>query len=703
MSARADSRAPAAADVVTWAALVAAVLAPTTVLRPLIDPAAWWSITVAGLAVAGLTLALARPRIRPFGVPSLLAAATGSLAVIVMENPQERWLVLPSPTALTAVAARVRAGLEAISSQAAPVEAEAGLGLVVAAGALVAFLLAEAFAVGCRAPALAGLPLLALWTPALLWNGQVAGAAIAVTIGAFLLVLAAQARPERARGSVTATATTLACAAVALALAVAVVPRVAALDVPRTYTDIAAAGSGQRLDLGLDLRDDLIRGPNSPVFTYTGVSPGELGALHTHTLSDFTGRQWRARSTAEEHIVLTTRLWPTAPDPSAANEEVTFTLPGVPDGRLPLPEMPRVAQTPQAYLPERDELMAQDEGGQSLTLTLVERPDSLDYWRGLDPSTLDRNPTYLDVPATGFEDEIAARAAEVTAGAASPYEQVLAIQNYLRNDPSFQYTTSVGPEHTNDAVWDFLNDGRGYCVQFATAMIVMVRTLGIEARMAVGYLPGDDEGGGGVVRAHDAHAWPQVRFPEAGWVRFEPTPSDRTSTAPAWASDPADAPPTEAPSTTAPTEPASEDPTTATSTTAAAAIAGEDTGGSTRGWTLALAAAIVAAAAAAGIVLTRRRDRERRATSISAAWDHALRMLGRSGLDDVDALTPLQVAALGADRLGELETADGAAAIAALSSLAVAMNDHRYGPAGSRATPEQAWRWADQLAAALGG
>src|SRR5699024_10684212 len=132
-------------------------------------------------------------------------------------------------------------------------------------------------------------------------------------------------------------------------------------------------------------------------------------------------------------------------------------------------------------------------------------------------------------------EEIATLTREIVADATSPYEQVLAIQNYLRNGSEFQYTTSVGPQRTPDAVWDFLTDGRGYCVQFATAMVIMVRTLGIEARMAVGYLPGDEtegEGEGGLVHAHDAHAWPQVRFPEVGWVRFEPTPADRSESAP---------------------------------------------------------------------------------------------------------------------------------------------------------------------------
>src|SRR5690606_12778697 len=104
----------------------------------------------------------------------------------------------------------------------------------------------------------------------------------------------------------------------------------------------------------------------------------------------------------------------------------------------------------------------------------------------------------------------------------------------------FEYSTTVPEPVTGDPVWDFLEDGRGYCVQFATAMTVMARSLGIPARMAVGFLPGTIQQGGGderffEVRGDRAHTWPELYFEGVGWVRFEPTPAEQSGFPPAYA------------------------------------------------------------------------------------------------------------------------------------------------------------------------
>jgi type II secretory pathway pseudopilin PulG len=69
-------------------------------------------------------------------------------------------------------------------------------------------------------------------------------------------------------------------------------------------------------------------------------------------------------------------------------------------------------------------------------------------------------------------------------------------------------------------------------VQFASTMVMMARAKGIPARMALGFLPGAQEEGLYTVRSSDAHAWPELWFPGAGWLRFEPTPAVRTGAAP---------------------------------------------------------------------------------------------------------------------------------------------------------------------------
>src|SRR5699024_10821525 len=143
---------------------------------------------------------------------------------------------------------------------------------------------------------------------------------------------------------------------------------------------------------------------------------------------------------------------------------------------------------------------------------------------------------YRQVPATSKHAEIEALTEEIIDGAESPYEKAVAIQEFFRTDDRFEYTTSVPSPDTDDAVWDFLHDGHGYCVQFATAMVVMARIARIPSRTAAGFLPGtpSEEAGepGGVIRSHDARPWPQLYLGAAGWARFEPTPAARTGALP---------------------------------------------------------------------------------------------------------------------------------------------------------------------------
>jgi transglutaminase-like putative cysteine protease len=79
-----------------------------------------------------------------------------------------------------------------------------------------------------------------------------------------------------------------------------------------------------------------------------------------------------------------------------------------------------------------------------------------------------------------------------------------------------------------------LVDNKGYCEQFATAMAMMAREVGIPSRVAVGFLPGEKKGNVWEVSIKDMHAWPELYFSGFGWVRFEPTPGRITGSAPSW-------------------------------------------------------------------------------------------------------------------------------------------------------------------------
>jgi transglutaminase-like putative cysteine protease len=117
------------------------------------------------------------------------------------------------------------------------------------------------------------------------------------------------------------------------------------------------------------------------------------------------------------------------------------------------------------------------------------------------------------------------------ANATDPYHEARALADYLRTNPRFTYRTVAAlPSDPNRDITDFfLFDPKGqvgYCEYFATAMVVMARTLGLPARVAVGYAPGERIGPSTYqVREKNAHAWAEVYFPGYGWQIFEATKS----------------------------------------------------------------------------------------------------------------------------------------------------------------------------------
>jgi transglutaminase-like putative cysteine protease len=137
---------------------------------------------------------------------------------------------------------------------------------------------------------------------------------------------------------------------------------------------------------------------------------------------------------------------------------------------------------------------------------------------------------YLQLPKH-LDARIRELAEEVTQKAATPYDKAMALQSHLRTQ--YGYTLQL-PAAPPDPLANFLFERRrGHCEYFASAMAIMLRTLGIPARLVNGFQSGEFNqfSGSYVVRARDAHSWVEAYFPGHGWVTFDPTPSDPNAAA----------------------------------------------------------------------------------------------------------------------------------------------------------------------------
>lgn len=131
---------------------------------------------------------------------------------------------------------------------------------------------------------------------------------------------------------------------------------------------------------------------------------------------------------------------------------------------------------------------------------------------------------YLQLP--DLDPRIPELALTITAAAATPYDKAVALETYLRT--RYAYTLNLTGKPGSSPLPHFLFETRaGHCEYFASAMAVMLRTLGIPSREVNGFLPGEynDLAGDYIVRASDAHSWVEAYFPGNGWVAFDPTPA----------------------------------------------------------------------------------------------------------------------------------------------------------------------------------
>ncbi len=130
---------------------------------------------------------------------------------------------------------------------------------------------------------------------------------------------------------------------------------------------------------------------------------------------------------------------------------------------------------------------------------------------------------YLQLPPD-LSTQVRDLAQEITQNASTPYDKADKITTYLRENIKYSGSVPTAPPGVDPIDWFLFTWKSGFCNYYATAEVLMLRVVGVPARLAVGYAQGAPVPGGAyVVRGKDSHAWPEVYFPNIGWVEFEPT------------------------------------------------------------------------------------------------------------------------------------------------------------------------------------
>ncbi|WP_062384725.1 transglutaminase family protein [Demequina iriomotensis] len=672
-------------------------------LSGLVEFGAWLvpvaAILGATVAVIVLTrLATSRPFL-PTATGALAAAWLLLVAYVPAEDGGIRWL--PGPGTLDAIGAIAAEAVSYAERTVAPAVVTPELACAIAAAAVALLLLVDALAVGAGFAASSGFLLLVPWLPALTLERRVPTLALAGALAAWLAVVTLSRRADhgswRARAREGAAPAPAGVAALAIAATLVVGLAAAPLviggpgwgDMPR-LTLPASLGGSSRLDLEIDLRDSLTARSSEPVLTYTS-STGRVDVLRAYSFGTFDGTRWD-RDPEGETLAANGILWPEDVSDASLTDPgtVSVSIGSLAETRIPVPAAPRslVAGVESRYDPSTDEVVldrAEGTRGLSYTVRQAAGYTTEDRLRGADGLIASGGDgavpaRYLELNERMDIAGIRALAEAQTDGAADRYEAARMLQEYLRG-PRFTYDTEVAPSG-DDAVSTFLEERRGYCVQFATAMVMMARTLDIPARMAVGFLGGVEDGERFVVRGRDAHAWPELYFPGHGWVRFEPTPAQQTGPRPVYAAPDEVTP--QGPSIVEPnprstTAPEQQLPTSAPEPTATPVVESEP---GTQWAAIAGAVLLLSLGAGAG-VWWRLRSRPPVIGDPEAAWRALRRTLGDRAGDE--SLTPAE-----AERWIVAEGHElGVEARDALASLRVALEDHRYSPRGSAASADE--------------
>jgi transglutaminase-like putative cysteine protease len=539
-----------------------AVIASSISLYPIFIGTAWFWAACGSVAVVALTGTLTR--LRPLPIALTPAATLVALVLylnVAFSNTTSLYHLLPTPSSLSALWHIAGQGFSESSRYAPPVPELRGMVLLAAAGVGLSAVLTDFIAVRLESAALAGLPLLLLFTEpfTLSVSRGFLGTTIAFCAGVagYLTLLSSEARdrikewehPDSAGGDapdtrpLAATGRRVGFASVAVALCVPLF--LPGLHVTRLFGSgqPGIGGSGGHGSAGggfpdpyTQLSQELHQTQASTVLTYKS-SASSPDYLQIYTLDKLTDSGWKLFGRPESVVAVAPRL-PAPPGlastAGASSALTTVTIAGGVSNdylnALPAPYPATTLRTTGTPRADRSTLMLFDEDVAFAGLTY--NVTSLTE----DPATVALNDApapaagitgdYLSVPASYDGLRSAAEQVVTQANAKTELQKAVALQDWLSGG-SFTYTLNA-PSVVNAAgVKNFLATKKGYCQQFSFTMAVFARLLGIPSRVAVGFTSGQQNPTSNVwqVTTHDAHAWPELYFQGYGWLRFEPTPT----------------------------------------------------------------------------------------------------------------------------------------------------------------------------------
>ena len=524
-------------------------------LTPLLVSNGW---LVHALLLIALTAATGAG-LRRLSVPRLLVPA-GQLLVLLYAltlgfvRGSLTGGLLPGPTALDALSTVLRQGVTDIQQYAIPAPASPGLRLILVGSVALIAILVDVVAVTFRQAALAGLPLLALYSvgTGLADEGSNAWLWFLLAACGYLLLLFAEGqdrlsrwgrvfhggRGTDSRGGLSQGGRSVGLLALAAAL---VLPMVLGTWDVGLFRDGTGHGLGRgkgggsgvtNLDPLVNLANSLVDASGTEVMTYTmqGDAAGTT-YLRTSALDTFDGTEWKI---TPRDVVPNPGTLPDVEGLAPGSNGTRFTTAfaigdDFRNAWLPMP-YPAAEATPSGKWNFERSTRTLSGAGNQTTQGLKYEVTSLD----LRPEAAELQATgpapeaiaerYLDLPS-GLPDVVAATAATVTKGKSNAYDKAVALQTWFTRTGGFEYSTAISQSTGNDAIAAFLRNKKGFCVHYAGTMAAMARTLGIPSRVAIGFTPGTATGPNTYqVTDRDYHAWPELYFQGAGWVRFEPTP-----------------------------------------------------------------------------------------------------------------------------------------------------------------------------------